>query len=167
MTFPLVARSDFPLRVPRTWQGQSSRVARPGTVSSAVCVCPPHLGNVWPSAWAHRVPSCPQTIFLFGFKIREEALHVSQTCQLQQYQQTAKGKPLGLRHTQHDPQRGKLLPQPLDPQTVSAQHPQPAAATNIISIQSLLAHILLGCTTSVFVSCSFYIFNPTLPLGFL
>ena len=61
-TFPLVAWSDFPLRVPRTWPSQPSRVARPGAVSSAVCVCPPPLGKVWLSAWAHRVPQCPQPV---------------------------------------------------------------------------------------------------------
>ncbi len=61
-TSPLAARSDFPLRAPRTWPGQPSRVVRPGAVSSAVCVCPPPLGNVWPSAWAHRVPPCPQPV---------------------------------------------------------------------------------------------------------
>jgi len=40
-TSPLAARSDLPLRAPRTWPGQPSRVARPGAVSSAVCVRPP------------------------------------------------------------------------------------------------------------------------------
>ncbi len=61
-TSPLAARSDLPLRAPRTWPGQPSRVAHPGAVSSAVCACPPPLGTVWPSAWAHRVPPCPRPV---------------------------------------------------------------------------------------------------------
>ena len=53
--------------------------------------------------------AAPPFFLFFFFFGGEEALHVSRICQPQQYRWTAKGKPLGSRHAQHDPQRGKLL----------------------------------------------------------
>ena len=57
-TSSLAARSDFPTEGIMHLVG----VGPPGAVSSAVCVCRPPMGSLWPAAWAHGVRPCPQPV---------------------------------------------------------------------------------------------------------
>ena len=59
----LAARSGLPhRRYHALGFASQAGLARPGAVSSAVCVCPPPMGSLWPAAWAHGVRPCPQPV---------------------------------------------------------------------------------------------------------